>query len=256
MTEPKEPHFFSLDKVYERGLDWYRSLYGGVKDEKMIGEGSNTYTMKEVYPKALPRILDYVDELKLIYCVRDPIPRIESYWLQKRSHDGEAIHYDFNIAVRKNRDHLVDSANYWQQISPYRDLFPDEKIHVVFFEDFKKSPQAVIQGCFEFLGVNSDLDLVEACQHLGGTTGKLVPKQGFSKMRTKFGSNAIYKSLVGLIPFGFRTELKKKFLFQPVQGRPEWEQQTKDWVISLLRDDSEKFLEFYGKPKDFWSVCR
>lgn len=91
----EETDFFSKDEVYNRGFNWYESLYGKANDKKMRGEASNKYTMKEVFPKTVSRIASYAPELKLIYIVRDPIARIESFWLQKRSHGGE--HGNFEV---------------------------------------------------------------------------------------------------------------------------------------------------------------
>lgn len=205
----KEPHFFSRDEVYARGFDWYESLYDEAGDKKMRGEGSNTYTMKELFPETVSRLVSYAPELKLIYLVRDPISRIESYWLQKRSHGGEEVHYDFNTAVRVNRDWLVDSSNYWQQINAYRPYFPDERIHIIFYEDFKVNSEAVMHRCFEFLDVDPDAPLANPNLHLASTRGKRVPSNTLSQLR----SLSMFRASVKFIPESLRNSLKKKVIF-------------------------------------------
>ncbi|MFN9173847.1 MAG: hypothetical protein ACK58N_04855, partial [Synechocystis sp.] len=40
MCPLKEPQFFSTDVIYERGLDWYRGLFGEAKPGQVCGEAS------------------------------------------------------------------------------------------------------------------------------------------------------------------------------------------------------------------------
>ena len=162
----KEIQFFSCDDTYAKGLSWYESLFETEKSPKIRGEVSNLYSMQEVYPKSVERIQNYAPDIKIIYCVREPMTRIQSYWLEKRTHGGESVHYDFNTAVKLNRDKLVDSANYWRQINAYRNVFSDSQIHVIFFEDLIKNPHEVMKKCVFFLGVDTDIPLFDEVLHL------------------------------------------------------------------------------------------
>jgi Sulfotransferase domain len=250
MVKCKETAFFSIDEIFERGFNWYESLYAEAGDKKMRGEGSNRYTMKEVFPNTIQRIVAYNPGLKLIYCVRNPLSRIESYWMEIRSHGGEDVHYDFNKAVRLNRDWLVDSTNYWQQLSVYRDHFPDDRIHVIFYEDFKKNPSEVMRSCFEFLGVDPHVELADLNLHIGDFSHKTVPRTSLSKLR----EFRLFRLLRELVPQSLRDSIKKKFLFKKVEARPVWQPETRAWVADLLEEDSLRLLEYCGKQKDFWQL--
>ncbi len=250
MVECKEPFFFSDDAIYARGFDWYESLYERAGNKKMRGEGSNRNTMKEVFPKTVSRIVSYAPDLKLIYAVRNPISRIESYWLEKRTHGGESVHYDFNKAVRINRNWLVDSSNYWQQINAYRPHFPDDRILIVFFEDFRDNPNAVMRRCFEFLDVDPDASLANPELHIGQTSGRTVPRNTLSRLR----EYSLFRAGVKLLPEFWRNSLKKRLLFKKIQERPQWNQDTREWVAELLAADTRKFLEYTSKPIDFWKL--
>lgn len=250
MTEPKEPNFFCNDEVFQRGFEWYESLYAQGADKKMRGEGTNRYTMKEVFPKTIERIVSYTTDLKLIYVVRNPIDRIASYWLQKRSHGGEEVHYDFNTAVRVNRNYLVDSSNYWQQINVYREYFSDDRICVMFYEDFQVDTNAFMRRCFEFLEVDPDVPLANDSLHLNPSSGKKVPIETLSRLR----SYSIFRAGVKLIPTGLRETIKQRFLFKESQGRPQWNPETLEWALDILEFDTIEFLKFYGKSEKFWSL--
>jgi hypothetical protein len=39
---------------------------------------------------------------------------------------------------------------------------------------------------------------------------------------------------------------------EPVDDYPEWDEPTRRWAIECIAEDSRKFLQFYGKPADFW----
>lgn len=250
MTECREPNFFSNNKVYALGFDWYESLYRQGSDKKMRGESSNHYTMKEIYPKTVSRIVSYTTELKLIYIVRNPISRIESYWMEKRSQGGEQLHYDFNTSVYVNRDWLVDSSNYWQQLEPYRPYFSEDRIHIIFYEDFKANPEASIRHCFEFLGLDPDVPLANPNLILNRSSNKTVPRHTLSRLR----EHSMFRASVKLIPELWRDWLKTRLFFKKIQERPKWNLETLDWAIDTLEADTHKFLEYYGKPKNFWNL--
>lgn len=246
----EEVGFFSLEEVYIKGFDWYESLFDQANNVKRWGEGSNWYTMKELFPETITRIISYVPDAKLIYSVRHPIDRIESYWLEIRSHGSEKVHYDFNRAVELNRDWLIDSSNYWQQISAYRTHFSDDQILVIFYEDFKENPNAVMRRCFEFLEVDPNVPVTNPKLHLNPSMGKKAPIDFLSRLR----SYPIYRNGIKLIPKGLRESVREKFLLKRIQGRPQWSVGSRKYVADILEADTCRFLEYYGKPKTFWDL--
>ena len=246
----QETWFFSHDEVYQKGQKWYESLYANAGDAKVRGERNNVYTMKEVFPQTVSRLADYDQNLKLIYCVRNPIERIESYWLQIRSHGGEDVHYDFNNAVKTNRERLVDASNYWRQINAFRPYFPDDQILILFLEDFKQDSDAVMRCCFEFIGVDPDLPLENPNLHLNPSDSKLIPTTTLSRLR----SFSLFRHGVKLIPEHFRNSIKHKLFFKQTEGRPQWDPATYAWTLDILGEDTQKFLQHYEKPKYCWQL--
>ncbi len=250
MVKCKEPQFFNHDEIFARGFDWYESLYADAGRKKMRGEGSNASSMKEQFPNALPRIAAYAPELKLIYTVRDPFDRIESYWIEKRSNAGDPVHRDFNHALKVNRHWFVDSSNYLAQLDPFREIYSDENIHVVFYEDFKEDPAAVMRGCFEFLGVDPEIAIPNAGGHLNRSEGKRVPGTVLSRLQSVPG----YRKVARRFPRELRQRVARRYFFKEMKCRPVWNSESREWVGDLLRDDLRNFLVRYGKPADFWNI--
>lgn len=248
---PDEVGFFAKDEIYAQGIEWYEALFSSAGNAQCIGENSNHYTMKEVFPLALSRLLAHMkpDNLKLIYIVRNPIEMIESLWIEIRSHGGEELHYDFNVAVRKNRNLLCDVANYWCQIGLYREYFADDQIHIIFLEDLKANQTQVMRECYAFLGIDPEVALDLPDTKLNPSAIKSVTSPTKSRLRNLKG----YKAAVPLLPMSARKFLTKHLFMTKLNSRPQWDAEVKAWVTQELAQDTRCFLEYCGKPTDFWA---
>jgi hypothetical protein len=247
---PEESHFFTDDSVFARGFDWYESLFADAKSGALRGEGCNAYTMKEALPQTFPRLTAYAPKLKLLYAVREPFERIESFWIELRSQHPDYAHYDFNKAVDINRDWLTDPSNYLAQLEPYRRFYGEDSIHVVFYEDFRADPDAVIRGCFRFLGVDPDINVEASTHWLNESEGKALASPILSHLR----SIPIYRRAVDRLPFTPRDAIARKLFYRKVRNRPVWNPDSRARVAEMLRDDLQKFLVQHGKPADFWNL--
>jgi hypothetical protein len=245
----REPQFFNDDAVFARGFGWYESLFDAAKTKSLRGENSNAYTMTERYPRAFERLSKYAPGLKLIYVVREPFERIESFWLELRSQHPDYVHPNFNKAVELNRDWLTDSSNYLAQLEPYRQFYGDDSIHVIFYEDFREDPIHVMQDCFRFLGVSPDVEVGATKAHLNESEGKSIASPILSHLRSIW----IYRRAVDRLPFAMRDRIARKFFYRKFHQRPQWRSESRAWVADLLRDDLQTFLVRYGKPADFWT---
>jgi hypothetical protein len=247
---PTESQFFNDDSVFARGYGWYDSLFAAADIAQCRGEGCNAYTMKEAFPHAFDRLTSYAPQLKLIYAVRDPFERIESFWMELRSQHPDYVHYDFNKAVDVNHDWLTDPSNYLSQLEPYRRSYGDESIHVVFYEDFRADPGRVMRGCFQFLGVDPCIDVGATTERLNGYEGKFIASPILSQLR----SISFYRRAIDRLPFGPRDLIARTLLYRKIRQRPGWHPDTRACVAEHLRDDLRKFLVQQGKPPDFWNL--
>lgn len=247
---PTETQFFNEDSVFARGMAWYESLFVRAGNAKWRGEGCNSYTMRERYPQAFERLTSYAGQLKLIYAVRDPFERIESFWMELRSQHPDYVHHDFNKAADVNRAWLIDSSNYLAQLEPFRRFYGDESIHVVFYEDFCVDPEDVIRRCFAFLGIDTNVDVGATTARLNESEGKSIASPILSHLR----SIPLYRRAVDRLPFAPRDRFARTFFYRKIRRRPNWHPETREWVAELLRDDLQTFLRQYGKPADLWNL--
>ena len=246
MCEPREPQFFT--EYFDRGYDWYRSLFEPAVGYKAVGDGSTTYAETGYYPEALPRLVEYAPDARIIYVTRSPLPRLESYWIELR-HRGIRVSPSFGKALRTWPE-LIDSALYWKQISAYRQHFPDERILVLFLDDFEQDPNGILRRCFSFLGVDPTVEIEEADRPRNvSAEGRHEDGSILGATRYLPGYDWVRDNLV---PRVVRRAVKGLFV-KPILERPNWDEATRQWVIEQIGDDIRRFLEFYGKPPDFWS---
>lgn len=246
LTEPKEPYFFSHDEVYARGLPWYESLFAHAGDAVITGEGSTTYTQHGLYPRAPERIALALPDARLVYMVRDPIERIRSHWMHLSTKGGRERE-PINTAVR-NRPEYLDHSRYAAQLSHYRERYPEDRLLVLFFEEFRADPEGVTRRCLSFIGADPaqwtpvDADRPRHRSAEGRTdTAALRPLRripGFDALRD-------------LAPTGLRNTLRG-ILKSPVESNPPFDIATRAWLIERLRDDAHQFLRSVGKPIDYW----
>ena len=260
----KEPRFFSHKDTYDRGFDDYEALFDGAGDEMRIGEGSTTYSEAwlDRYKKSARRIHDYCPSARLIYCVRHPLRRIQSNWLDiiwaldndlmqgtELHRSGElTIFGDFNDDVLAN-DGLVQTSNYWRVLQEYRKYFSEEQIQIVFLDDLKTNSGHVLRSCCTFLGVDPGFPFEDPDEARNASETK--------GLATTFGRlvRAIpgYKALAAKMPLFLRS-LIRPLIKDSFTEKPEWNPEVRGTVVDELRADTRSFLEYAGKPRGYWSL--
>lgn len=242
ICKPKEPHFFSLDDVYQRGWSWYESLFADVKDESAVGEGSTSYTRHGMFPNTATRIARHLPEARLIYIARNPTEKAESLWMHSRN-NNIPLPPTFSEAVR-TVDTFIDETLYWRQLNYYRQYYPDDRILVLFYEEFKTHPDAVLEECFRFLGIDPSVKIQDT-QRPSNVSHE--DKILMSLLRKIPFFNKAYYSLPKRIQYRLNATLKR-----PATSRPAWNDETRNWFLQQIAQDMARFLEFNGKPNDYW----
>ena len=207
--------------------------------------------------------------MRLIYIVREPFARMESLWLQLRRFGASSpfedvgmrkvpaefhVDADFNRAIRRQVEVLVDSTNYLQELDLYRTHFPDHQIHVVLFEDLTRDPVATMQRCFRFLEVDPRVELAEYGVHLNSIDGYYHARDPLWKLWSAPGLRRIYALSASRLPGRLRDELNRRILRRKVRERPVWAPETRAWAWKRIGADIELFLDRQGFSRDVWRL--
>ncbi len=155
MASMKEPEFFSRDERYERGLDWYRSLFAAAEPHQRCGEASGTYTWHPSLPDAAGRIARTLPDVKLIYIMRHPIERAYSHYIQqvtKHVHRDQPISVTFEQFIEDDPC-CLESGNYLYQIEQYLAHFSRDRFLFLFNTDLASDGGGVLDQVCRFVGV-------------------------------------------------------------------------------------------------------
>ncbi|MDN5870837.1 MAG: sulfotransferase domain-containing protein [Nitrococcus sp.] len=248
MCQPKEPCFFAFDTLYSRGWDWYSSLFNPVTHETIAGEASTHYSMTQTWPKAPLRIAQHLPTAKIIYIVRDPLERLRSAWLQFIS-CNYPIPWSFSKAIREYPP-LLDGSMYWRTLSAYREHFDDSQILLLFFEDLKSDTHLLNTKCFRFLDVDDGFEVSDAENIRYRTAGRKMERPIVSRIRRVPGSSF----LRSVLPHRVARNVRDNWARVRLPEKPAWNPRIKQWAVDQIKEDAHDFLNYAGKPLDFWGL--
>lgn len=160
-----EPNFFHYSWKFANGIDWYeKTWFGEVNGETAVGERSSLLLNS---PEAPMRILESLPDVKLIFCLRDPIERA---WANYRFSVLEGLEpLDFDVAIELESVRTQAASGKWSEVQPhayitrsrysshlraYQRLFGKDRILTIKSEDLSESPGLMLQNVCSFLGVD------------------------------------------------------------------------------------------------------
>lgn len=246
MSRPKETFFFSHDEVWARGWSWYESLFAGAGDAVARGEGTTVYAQTATFPHALPRIAEHLPHARIVYIVREPFSRLESHWIELHSQGLTML--PFARALREEPE-LLDAARYGTQLEAYRAHFPDDRILVLFYDDYRERPHEVLERCFRFLGVDPSVRTEAALRPRYASTDRWSDRGATNWLRRRAPG---FYWLRDRAPAPLR-RAARRLLKRPIAGRPAWDEATRRFVRDEIADDVRHFLARVGRPADHWS---
>ena len=165
-----EPNFFHYSWKYGQGKEWWlKTWFSDVKTQIAVGERSSLLLSSDVAAK---RILQTVPDVKLIFCLRNPIERA---WGNYRFTVLEGLEpLSFEEAIRCESLRSKAAQGIWAEVQPhayvtrsiystrlqeYIDLFGRDKILFLKSEDLSRHPEVNVARVCDFLGVDSSIKL-------------------------------------------------------------------------------------------------
>ncbi|MBS1766225.1 MAG: sulfotransferase [Acidobacteria bacterium] len=219
ISRPKEPHFFSYDHYYRFGFESYVRLFAHAKDERAIGDASTSYSRIRHHPGVIARIQAHLKDPKILYMVRHPLERMESAYVEHLRTPGSTLR-SINDAITR-MPMIVDSSRYWEVFDAYRTAFGEDRMKVLWFEDYTANPVAVFQDVCRFLGLDD-------------TFVPDVNRQVANRREDALAHAAIVnKALPPVVDMVWDADLRRQ-------------------VTDALREDNLKLLRYFGKRDDHW----
>lgn len=218
MSEIKEINFFSNDKYWQKGLDWYEQHFARAT-QKCVGEASTSYTSYPFRNQTPERIFKNLPDVKLIYLVRDPIDRFLSHYLHRVSRGSESREIN-DIIDNHPDDFLLTQGKYFLQLEQYLKYFPIDRIHLLSIENLKHDPEGTVKSIYKFLGIDTSISVAQSYSHHNANI-KITRKNFLGKLILKF-----YLKHIEQVAYPYR--IKKLFLKAAEIGAVEIEQKNLD----------------------------
>lgn len=256
VSSVKEPHFFLYDSRYNQGMPRLMKQFKHCGDKKIKGEWSNLY----LYSKETAlRIRKHNPDVKIIMCLRNPIERAYSQYINRKHNASIMPLYSFKYIVNhEDKYGYLSHGAYAKHIKYYQTLFPKKNIYIMFYEECVANPKKELQTLFSFLGVNPDF------------TPPSLNLKVHSRGKKKFYSLYLH-SLINKLIFLYR-ESSMRYILTPLQIRPTlrflkkinkrktYKDFEKTPMNPLMRERLQKFYkdeiseleELVGKKLDFW----
>lgn len=151
MPPQKEIDFFSIDEVWDRGMPWYERQFETAAGSQVVGEASPSYSKHHEFPHAAERIHDVLPDVRLIYCIRDPVDRLLSHYRHEVVRGRERR--PFVDAVADDQRYR-DASLYGHQLHQHLERTDGSRVLVVEAEELRRDRITVMTNIFGFLGVD------------------------------------------------------------------------------------------------------
>lgn len=176
MPRTKEPTFFAQDldegkrgddRLFIRDLDHYLALFSDWRGEPRVGEGSVWYLYSRI---AAGQIKQFAPDARIIIMLRDPVEMTYSLHAHRLARGAEELE-SFEEALRIETDRAqgrrfpkhayvlkgllyTEVAKYASQVERYLNIFGQDRVLVVIFEEFIADPGSAYRQVCEFLEVD------------------------------------------------------------------------------------------------------
>lgn len=245
MSYNKEPHYFTRE--WDRGLEWYESLFTDGAKARAVGEASTSYTMAPQQPEAPRRMAELLPGARLIYLVRHPLERIRSQYAHNLDRALEAR--SLSEAIRTDPGYL-DATRYDYQIRRFAEFFAPEQLHVVVSERLRSERESVLAEILQFVGVDPSVPLTDTDRELNRMADKRLAPPIVNRARRAVRALGVNQ----LLSRSTRERLRLTFSREMPDEAVAMSADDKNWILSELDDDLAALRQRLGPQIDAWGL--
>jgi hypothetical protein len=243
----KETNFFN--DQYHRGFSWYAGFFQYCQNSQVSGEISNTYFFD---PIVAERIQKSFPEIRIISILRNPIERMLSAFRFRQSVGEIEPGLRIQEAVQRYPD-LVSDNFYGSLLKPYYELFPEQNLLVLLYDQLVSSPEEFFRKLYLFLGVDENFQSQKINQRVNPSR-KLRLK--FISPLIRFYADAMRKlQLYGILEKSKEFSLIQNLLYTKEKGKDSrelWTEPEKKDLWKLLLPEIRQTEELTGYNLESW----
>lgn len=166
-----EPHYFSSE--YDRGPDWYASLFDPAPPGRIIGEKSADYL---AHPQAPERMAAMLPDARLIVQLRDPVQRAYSdYCMLFRRGQVSSDPRKYLESAQPEQSRFLSGGLYGAHLRRFLRHYPRNQIHVILYESLREQPEQVIADVCTHIGVPVHIAPEEVASRKNDSASPMLP---------------------------------------------------------------------------------
>jgi hypothetical protein len=272
----KEPNQFSYDLIEKpikprRSIEEYLEFFNDA-DGRICGEGSSLYLYSKIAAK---EIYNFNPNAKIIIMLRNPVDFLYSYHNQCVLELDEDIR-DFKRAIEAENDRkqgkripkdctrpsllfYSEVAKFTEQIQRYFDVFGQERVQIIIFDNFIKDTANVYQKTLRFLGIEQQTTPTEFTRYR--TTSQVKHMALFRAykrtIRTIFRAGRVFKFLpfsshVQMFLHKIFVKIHKKFMVKKA-SRPPMDTELRQYLTKRFTSEVEQLSTLIGHDLTHWN---
>ncbi|MCD6023634.1 MAG: hypothetical protein K0Q91_550 [Fibrobacteria bacterium] len=146
----KEPQFFSHEKIFRRGPDWYLDQWPDWNPDvhQVALDATTSHTKFPWFPRSPARIQAFNPAARLIYLVRDPFERLQSHYRMSL-----ALGWNLTPLDRGVDPYALAISLYDSQLRRYREYFRREALLVLDLADLSARPAHTLSRICDHLNL-------------------------------------------------------------------------------------------------------
>jgi hypothetical protein len=251
MSKIKEPNYFSIKVIPNnhplkpiRDKKKYLNLFNKVTNEKIIGESSPTYLIDSEAPKLIHEVSPHA---KIIIIIRDPVERTFSQYLMGirlgkiKLPFHELINKELKEKQNNNSQLRLETGLYSKYIKLYKNIFGENQVKIIIFEEFIKDVEGTVQKVLDFLGIQVKFENMnpQVYNAFGVVRGPLSQH---------ILTNRKLRKLAELtIPLSARRVLRENIILKK-QTKPKMKDKERGLLIDYYREDVKEVQSILKRP--------
>ncbi len=239
-------------------INGYLSYFKEAPDDSLVGEKSVWYFYSK---EAVSNILKFNSEAKFIVMIRNPIEMVQSLHAQLLKDDDDNIK-SFEKAWRLQEerkkgksipDDCKDSdilqygkrCSLGEQLERLYQQVPQERVLVIFLDDFKKDTKREYKRALEFLGLPDDGREEFPVINRRKKVQSVLLREAVKKTASVKEKVGIKKSL------GVLKTVKEKNI-KPDKKPPVLSEEMRSELVSYFKEDVAKLSKLTGRDLSYW----
>lgn len=244
--KPSPPAFY-VPKTERDYLDLFSEAGPG---ERVIGEASTWYFVE---PGVAERIKAFSPDPKIVISLRNPADRAYSAWCHARAREQEpcatfAEALD-NDTGRTDIEHILRYHRmglYSEGLQHYRDVFGEDRVLLLFYQDISADPLSQWRKLCAFLGIDpSHEPMFENRYNASGQ-----PRS--PALHKLLKSHRVRKLATSLLPHNVSVGIKNRIESVNLEKFPPLDDASRSRLVAYYRDDIARLETLSGRDLSEW----